>query len=100
MRSAKPLLLMAFHHIGVRRTHARTHVSMVVQGLDVRIINAATGELIRELTSIRLGTIQREGSAATAERKSHEPKTEVHGYADVLQHHTGWQVQDSNLRRR
>ena len=38
------------HHIGVGRTHARTHVLMLVQDLDVRIINAATGELIRELT--------------------------------------------------
>lgn len=38
------------HHIGVGRTHARTHVLMLVQNLDVRIINAATGELIRELT--------------------------------------------------
>jgi transposase InsO family protein len=38
------------HHIGVGRTHARTHVLMLVHDLDVRIINAATGELIRELT--------------------------------------------------
>lgn len=38
------------HHIGVGRTHARTHVLMLVQNLDVRIINAATGELIRKLT--------------------------------------------------
>jgi transposase InsO family protein len=38
------------HHIGVGRTHARTHVLMLVQDLNVRIINAATGELIRQLT--------------------------------------------------
>jgi transposase InsO family protein len=38
------------HHIGVGRTHARTHVLMLIQDLDVRIIDAATGELIRELT--------------------------------------------------
>jgi len=37
-------------HIGVGRPHARTHVLMLVHYLDVRIINAATGELIRELT--------------------------------------------------
>jgi transposase InsO family protein len=36
-------------HIGVGRTHARTHVIMLVHDLDVRIINAATGELLREL---------------------------------------------------
>jgi transposase InsO family protein len=38
------------HHIGVGRTHARTRVLMLVQDLHVRVINAATGELLRELT--------------------------------------------------
>ena len=38
------------HHIGVGRTYARTHVLMLVQDLDVRIVDAATGELLRELT--------------------------------------------------
>jgi transposase InsO family protein len=38
------------HHIGIGRTHARTHVILLAQDLDVRIINAATGELLRELT--------------------------------------------------
>jgi hypothetical protein len=38
------------HHIGIGRTHARTHVILLVQDLDVRIINAITGELLRELT--------------------------------------------------
>ena len=38
------------HHIGIGRTHARTHVLMLIQELDIRIINAATGELIRQLT--------------------------------------------------
>lgn len=37
-------------HIGVGRTHARTHVILLVHDLDVRIINAITGELLRELT--------------------------------------------------
>jgi hypothetical protein len=37
-------------HIGVGRTHTRTHVILLVQDLDVRIINAITGELLRELT--------------------------------------------------
>jgi transposase InsO family protein len=36
-------------HIGVGRTHARTHVILLVQDLDVRIVNALTGELLREL---------------------------------------------------
>ena len=37
------------HHIGVGRTHARTHVILLVHDLDVRVIDAATGELLREL---------------------------------------------------
>jgi transposase InsO family protein len=37
------------HHIGTGREHARTQVLMLVQDLHVRVINAATGELIREL---------------------------------------------------
>ena len=38
------------HHIGTGHEHARTPVLMLIQDLHVRIINAATGELIRELT--------------------------------------------------
>ncbi|MEH0108567.1 integrase core domain-containing protein [Tersicoccus sp. MR15.9] len=37
-------------HIGIGRTHARTHVILLVQDLRVRVVNAATGELLRELT--------------------------------------------------
>jgi transposase InsO family protein len=36
-------------HIGVGRTHARTDVILLVQDLHVRIINAATGEVLRDL---------------------------------------------------
>jgi hypothetical protein len=38
------------HHIGVGRTYAGTCVLLLVQDLHIRIINAATGELLRELT--------------------------------------------------
>jgi transposase InsO family protein len=38
------------HHIGIGRTHAGTCVILIVQDLDIRVVNAATGELIRELT--------------------------------------------------
>jgi hypothetical protein len=37
------------HHIGTGTENARTPVLMLIQDLHVRIINAATGELIREL---------------------------------------------------
>jgi transposase InsO family protein len=38
------------HHIGIGRTHARTHVLLLIQDLNIRIINEQTGELLRELT--------------------------------------------------
>lgn len=38
------------HHIGIGRTHARTHVILLIQDLHVRVVNAITGELLRELT--------------------------------------------------
>ncbi len=38
------------HHLGIGRTHARTHVIMLIQDLQIRVINALTGELLRDLT--------------------------------------------------
>jgi transposase InsO family protein len=38
------------YHIGIGREHARTRILLLVQDLNVRVINAATGELLRELT--------------------------------------------------
>ena len=38
------------HHIGIGRTHAGTHILMLIHDLHIRVINAATGELLRELT--------------------------------------------------
>ena len=37
-------------HIGVGRTYAGTYVILLIQDLHVRVVNAATGELLRELT--------------------------------------------------
>lgn len=37
------------YSIGIGRTHARTRVLLLVEDLDIRIIDAATGELLREL---------------------------------------------------
>jgi len=37
------------HHIGIGRDRARTRVLMLIQDLHVRVIDAATGELLREL---------------------------------------------------
>jgi transposase InsO family protein len=38
------------HHLGIGRTHAGTHVLLLIQDQHVRVIDAATGELLRELT--------------------------------------------------
>jgi hypothetical protein len=38
------------YRIGVGRTHARTHVIMLIQDLYIRMVHAATGELLRDLT--------------------------------------------------
>ena len=38
------------HHIGVGRTYTGTRVLVLIHDLQIRIIHAATGELLRELT--------------------------------------------------
>jgi hypothetical protein len=37
------------HHIGVGRTHAGTCVILLVQDLHTRVVDAITGELLRDL---------------------------------------------------
>jgi Integrase core domain len=37
-------------HIGIGRTHARTRVILLIHDLNVRVVDATTGELLRELT--------------------------------------------------
>jgi transposase InsO family protein len=38
------------HHIGIGRAHARTHVILLIQDLEIRVVHASTGELLRQLT--------------------------------------------------
>jgi transposase InsO family protein len=38
------------HHIGISRTLARTRVILLIHDLDIRVVDATTGELLRELT--------------------------------------------------
>nr|MDT0663535.1 IS481 family transposase [Micromonospora sp. DSM 115978] len=38
------------HRVGVGRTHARTRVMLLVDGLHVRVVDIATGQLLRDLT--------------------------------------------------
>jgi len=38
------------HHVGIGRIHEGTCVILLVQDLEIRVVNAITGELLRELT--------------------------------------------------
>jgi len=38
------------HHIGIGRTYAGTRVILLIQDLQIRVVNAITGELLRDLT--------------------------------------------------
>jgi transposase InsO family protein len=61
------------HHIGVGRTHARTHVIMLIQDLNVRIIHATTGHLIRQLTLDPTRDYQPRGVPSGRPQKKSEP---------------------------
>ena len=83
-------------HIGIGRPHAGTHVTLLIHDLHVRVINAATGELLRELTSTPPATTSHD----TPTPQNDNSRTHAHvgsAVADVLRHHT-CPRQDSNLR--
>ena len=56
------------HHIGVGRTHARTPILMLINGLDIHIIHATTGELIRQL--ILNPAVDYQGRSASKHRQN------------------------------
>ena len=58
------------HHIGIGRTHARTHVLLLAADRHIRIINAATGELLRELTLNPTRDYQPTGKPRRPQRKT------------------------------
>jgi transposase InsO family protein len=60
------------HHIGIGRTHARTPVLLLVHDLHVRIVDAATGELLRELHIDPTRDYQPTGKTTT-DNKTAEP---------------------------
>jgi transposase InsO family protein len=61
------------HHIGIGRTHARTRVLLLIQDLNIRIINAATGELLRELVLDPTRDYQPRGLPPGPKRTRSEP---------------------------
>ena len=61
------------YSIGIGRTHARTHVIVLIQDRDIRIINAATGELLRELVLDPTKRYQRTGRPPGPPPKQQNP---------------------------
>ena len=61
------------HHISFGREHARTHVIVLVADLDIRIVNAATGELLRHLTLDPTRNYQPTGEPRSQKRQN--PRT-------------------------
>jgi transposase InsO family protein len=61
------------HHLGIGRTHARTRVLLLIQDLHIRVINAATGELLRELTLDPSRDYQPTGKPKRPTRKTNRP---------------------------
>jgi hypothetical protein len=83
------------YHIGTGRTHARTRVLMLVRDLHIRVINAATGETLRELVPDPGRNYQPAGRPPGPPpgrpRKTTKPRTltRVRGHSDVWRHHNG-----------
>ncbi len=61
------------HHIGIGRTHARTHVLLLIQDLQIRVIAADTGELLRDLTLDPTRDYQPRGTTPSPKRTRSEP---------------------------
>jgi transposase InsO family protein len=63
------------YSIGIGRTHARTRVIVLVQDRHIRIIHAATGELLRELILDPTKRYQGTSRPPNPQRKPCEPRT-------------------------
>jgi transposase InsO family protein len=57
------------HHIGIGRTYTGTRVLVLIQDLNIRILNAAAGELLRELTLDPTSDYQPTGAPKGPKRK-------------------------------
>jgi transposase InsO family protein len=61
------------HHIGIGRTHARTHIIMIIQDLAIRVVHAATGELLRDLVLDPTRDYQPTGALKRPTRNDRQP---------------------------
>lgn len=78
------------HHIGVGRTHERTCVILLVQDLNIRVVNAITGELLRADPQPP-NRLPANRQSQRTHPKMTNTRTQVAGpgVADVLRHHIG-----------
>jgi transposase InsO family protein len=58
------------HHIGIGRAHAGTPIVMLIHGLQIRIINTTTGELLRTLTLDPTRNYQPTGKPRTPQKRN------------------------------
>ena len=77
------------HHIGIGRAHAGTRVLLLVQDLDIRVINADTGELLRELVLNPDKRLPAHRPPTRLAKENTATLTWVRGVLDVLRHHSG-----------
>jgi transposase InsO family protein len=61
------------HHIGIGRAHAGNPIVMLIHNLDIRIIHATTGELLRHLTLDPTRNYQPTGNPRNPPRKRNNP---------------------------
>ncbi len=81
------------HHIGIGRTHARTCVILLVQDLQIRVVNAIAGELLRELVLDPTRTIS--PPERPKDPPDHEtPEPEGSRVSDHLRDHIGGRSRD------
>jgi len=60
--------------IGIGRPHARTRVVCLIKDLDIRIIDATTGEILRVLTLDTTRTYQPTGKPQGGPKGPRKPK--------------------------
>ena len=62
------------HHIGIGRPHTGTHIVMLIHDLEIRIINTATGEILRTLTLDPNRTYQPTGKPIGGPSRPYSPR--------------------------
>ena len=84
------------HHIGIGRVHAATRILLLVHDLDIRVLNAATGEIIRDLTldPTRITRAPAHPKDQPDPKTGNEPTLEVRPVRYLSRDHTRWRGRD------